>query len=231
MAKSTADLVTILRNVTGRVDSSDPLFTDPIMIQYLNDFIQLESTQDIRIFKNRTWYEFTIDKNTVNPIPIDLQTIVMINGNVGASTLEPPAYVEGFDLWWFQDPAEFYRRWPEINHQIPHYHTHQRPLAVLWYNNELTFPGHFDTFSELDTRTFLVKIAAYQVEVQLTPNGFIDQDYLYRYICYGAALDIFSDYGETDKYRDIMPAYMRYRSLVYARTSAQYQNQRPSPEF
>lgn len=219
MAKSTADLVTILRNVTGRVDPSDPLFTDPIMIQYLNDFIQLEATQDIRIFKNKTWYEFTIDENTVIPVPIDLQTIVMINGNVGASTLEPPAYVDGFDLWWFQNPAEFYLRWPETQTYTP-----QRPTAVLYYNNELTFRGPPD-------KEYLVKIAAYQVEVQLTPNGFLSQDYLYRYVCYGAALDIFSDFGETDKYNDIMPAFRRYRSLVYARTSAQYQNQRPSPEF
>ena len=61
MAKTAADLITILRNTTGREDASDPLFTDTIMLQYINDFIQLQSTQDIRIFKNKTFFFFLFD--------------------------------------------------------------------------------------------------------------------------------------------------------------------------
>jgi hypothetical protein len=219
MAKSAADLILILRNVTGRVDASDPQFTDTIMLQYLQDFIQLQSTQDIRIFKNKTWWEFILDPVTSpNPYPVDLQTIVMINGNVGASTIEPPAYADGFPVFWYQSPAEFYQIWPETQTYQP-----QRPTYVLYYNNELTFRGPPD-------KPYLIKIAAYQVEIQIS-DGVLNQDYLYRYICYGAALDIFSDFGEMDKWRDIYPAYQRYRALVYSRTYSQYQNQRPSPEF
>ncbi len=219
MAKSSADLILILRNVTGRVDASDPLFTDAIMLQYLQDFIQLQSTQDIRIFKNKTWYEFLLDPATSpDPYPVDLQTIVMVNGNVGASTIEPPCYADGFPVFWYQDPAEFYGIWPETQTYQP-----QRPTYVLYYNNELTFRGPPD-------KEYLIKIAAYQVEVQIT-DGVLNQDYVYRYICYGAALDIFSDFGEMDKWREIFPAYQRYRALVYSRTYSQYQNQRPSPEF
>ena len=219
MAKSSADLILILRNVTGRVDASDPLFTDAIMLQYLQDFIQLQSTQDIRIFKNKTWYEFLLDPATSpDPYPVDLQTIVMVNGNVGASTIEPPCYADGFPVFWYQDPAEFYGIWPETQTYQP-----QRPTYVLYYNNELTFRGPPD-------KEYLIKIAAYQVEVQITV-GVLNQDYVYRYIFYGAALDIFSDFGEMDKWREIFPAYQRYRALVYSRTYSQYQNQRPSPEF
>lgn len=219
MAKSAADLILILRNVTGRVDASDPLFTDAIMLQYLQDFIQLQSTQDIRIFKNKTWYEFLLDPATSpDPYPVDLQTIVMVNGSVGASTIEPPCYADGFPVFWYQDPAEFYGIWPETQTYQP-----QRPTYVLYYNNELTFRGP-------PNKEYLIKIAAYQVEIQIT-NGVLNQDYLYRYICYGAALDIFSDFGEMDKWREVFPAYQRYRALVYSRTYSQYQNQRPSPEF
>ncbi len=219
MAKSAADLILILRNVTGRVDASDPLFTDEIMLQYLQDFIQLQSTQDIRIFKNKTWYEFLLDPTTSpDPYPVDLQTIPMINGNIGASTIEPPCYADGFVVFWYQSPAEFYAIWPETQTYQP-----QRPTYVLYYNNELTFRGPPD-------KEYLIKIAAYQVEVQIT-NGVLNQDYLYRYICYGAALDIFSDFGEMDKWREVFPAFQRYRALVYSRTYSQYQNQRPSPEF
>ncbi len=218
MAKSAADLILILRNVTGRTDASDPQFTDEIMLQYLQDFIQLQSTQDIRIFKNRTWYEFTYGPANSDPFPVNLQDIVLIDGQVGASTLEPPCYADGFVVFWYQSPAEFYGIWPETQTYQP-----QRPTYVLYYNNELTFRGPPD-------KDYLIKIAAYQVEIQIT-NGILETDYLYRYICYGTALDIFSDFGEMDKWRDIYPAYTRYRALVYGRTNCQYQNQRPSPEF
>ncbi len=219
MAKTAADLILILRNVTGRVDASDPQFTDAIMLQYLQDFIQLQSTQDIRIYKNKTWYEFTLDPDiSPNPYPVDLQTIILVNGNQGASTIGPPCYADGFTVFWYQDPAEFYAIWPETQTYQP-----QRPQYVLYYNNELTFRGPPD-------KEYLIKMEAYQVEIQIT-DGLLNQDYLYRYICYGAALDIFSDFGEMDKWREIWPAFQRYRALVYSRTQSQYQNQRPTPEF
>ena len=96
MAKSIADLLIILRNTTGRVDASDPLFTDEIMTQYLMDFTQLESTQDVRLFKNKTWFEFTLSTTSPDPFPIVLNQLVLVNGNIGASTIEPPCYANGF---------------------------------------------------------------------------------------------------------------------------------------
>lgn len=222
MAKTGADLIKILRNITGRVDASDPLFTDAIMLQYLQDFIQLQSTQDIRIFKNKTFYTFSIDPTTPNPFPVNLQTIELENGHIGASTIEPPCYANGFFVYWYQSPQEFYQIWPETQVYQP-----QRPTYVMYYNNELNFKGPPD-------QEYLIKMTAYQVEIAITPNeagGGLDQDYLYRYVCYGTALDIFSDFGEMDKWRDIFPAFTRYRALVYGRTYSQYQNQRPAPEF
>lgn len=218
MPKTAADLILIVRNITGRVDNTDPQFTDEIMLQYIQDFIQLQSTQDIRIFKNKTWYEFNLGLLSANPFPVNLQEIVLIDGQVGASTIEPPCYADGFPVFWYQDPTEFYRIWPQTQTYQP-----QRPTYVLYYNNELDFKGP-------PNKDYLIKIAAYQVEIQIT-GGVLSQDYLYRYICYGTALDIFSDFGEMDKWREIYPAYQRYRALVYSRTYSQYQNQRPSPEF
>jgi hypothetical protein len=318
MVKSAADLILMLRNVTGRVDSNDPLFTDEIMLGYLNDFLNLESSQDIRLFKNKTWWEFDISPTSPNPMPVDLQQL-------GFSTIGPPAYVElllnsnpinevavpllgtidgtnqiftlpaippvvpgtmiitgtsptqvlyddgngniigngsgtinyftglvsvvfntapavassvtasytynstpntfvqpnnfSLEVWWFQDPADFYRHWPDRLLFTP-----QRPTAILYYNNELTFRGPPDT-------TYHIKIGAYKNEVIINSSGDISADYLFRYAVYGAALDIFMDFGETDKWHEIFPAYTRYRAMVYARTNNQYQNQRPSPEF
>ena len=94
MAKSAADLIQILRNVTGRVDASDPQFTDEIMLQYLQDFISLLSSQDVRLFKNYTWYEFAYGPSDLNPLPIVLQDLVLVNGNVGATTIGPAYYAD-----------------------------------------------------------------------------------------------------------------------------------------
>ena len=225
MAKSLADLILIVRNVTGRVDASDPQFTNEIMAQYLQDFIQLQSTQDIRIAKNYTWWEFNLGTTSTDPYPVDLQTLPLVNGNLGASTIGPECYADGFRVFWFQSPGEFYQIWPETQTYTP-----QRPTYVLYYNNSLTFRGPPD-------QDYLIKISAYQVELQITNADYFDpysglqQDYLYRYLCYGTALDIFSDFGEMDKWREIFPAFQRYRALVYSRTVSQYQNQRPTPEF
>lgn len=318
MAKTVEDLVTIMRNVTGRVDASDPLFTDTIMAQYLNDFVVQLSSQDIRIFKNYTWYEFDISPITPNPYPVDLQGLKL-------TTIGPPAYVQdirvpipnasttapmvgtidgvnniftleafdfvvpgtfdvtctnpaqalsdnslggfkgdgsgiidyetgnvtivfttapaigatvtatydyvvpnspaqqlpqySFNLWWFQSPQDFYAHWPDRLNYTP-----QRPTAVLYYNNELTFRGP-------PNKEYHIKIQAYKEEIQFDSQGSLNADYLFRYLAYGASLDIFSDYGEMDRWNEIFPVFKRYRALVYSRTYSQYQNQRPSPEF
>jgi hypothetical protein len=148
---------------------------------------------------------------------------------VGSTVLASYSYVSNsqnvvpaqysFELWWFQSPAEFYARWPDRLNYTP-----QRPTAVLYYNNELTFRGPPD-------REYHIKIQAYHEEIEWNGDGSLRSDYLFRYLAYGASLDIFSDFGEMDKWRDIFPVFQRYRALVYARTYCQYQNQRPSPEF
>jgi hypothetical protein len=212
LSQSVSDIIQIARNVTGRVDANDPMFTDPIMLRYLNDFLQVEHPQEIRIFQNKTWYEFTIDENSADPYPVDLDALSF-------STIEPPAYVGGFEVFWYQDPLQFYRIWPETQ-------TYQtsRPTYILYYNNTLTFRNPPDT--EYD-----VKIAAYKIDVALEDGSNINYAYLARYLAYGMSLDIFSDFGEMDKYNEIFPVYRRYRGQVLARTHAQYMNQRATPQF
>lgn len=224
MAKNGADIIWILRNVTGRVDSSDPLFTDSVMLQYVNDFLNLEMPQEVRLVENQTWWEFTIDEDSTEPYPVDLQAL-------GFTTIGPPGYIfptdqeevsgqAGFPLWWYQSPSEFYSIWPDTQLYTP-----QRPQYVLYYNNQLVFRGPPD-------QQYNVKIQAYKVEPVLTGvTDTIENDYFWRYVAYGAALDIFSDYGEMDKYETTYKAFMRYKSMVYARTNAQLMNQRTYPTF
>lgn len=234
---SKAQVLEIMRNVTGRVDATDPLFTDPIMTRYLNDFIVQQSSIDVRLFKNYTWWEFTIDDTSLDPYPVNLETITLVNGVTGASTISDPAYISGPDfpstltpsslrLNWFQDPGQFYAKWPPF--QV---FTTQRPTDVLYFNNELTFRGPVPP-----DVTYTIKIQAYSEEVQFTnaEDGTVlsqPPDYLYRYLAYGASLDIFSDYGEMDKYSEIFPVFRKYRGLVQARTWQQFITQRTAPQW
>ena len=224
MNKNGAQIIQIMRNVTGRVDASDPLFTDNIMLGYANDFINLEMPQDMRMFSNKTWWEFQIDPTTPDPMVVDLNAL-------GYSTIGPPAFVwvtnqtaptqiTRFALWWYQDPAIFYSKWPQVTGATP-----QRPQDVLYYNNTLTFRGPQD-------QQYTIQIQANKMEPILSSElATLSNPYFFRYVAYGASLDIFSDFGEMDKFSLTMPAYMRYRSLVYARTNQQYENQRPYPAF
>lgn len=222
--KSGSEVIQILRNVTGRVDASDPLFTDTIMLGRINDFINLEMPQDARLFENKTWWEFNIDPTTPDPMPVDLASL-------GFSTIGPPAYVwvdnevspsqiTRFDLWWYQDPGVFYAKWPQVTGVTP-----QRPQDVLYYNNTLTFRG-------TPNQEYRIQIQANAIQAILnSPTDELSASYFWRYAAYGAALDLFYDFGEDDKAAKAMIPYNRYRSMVYARTNQQYQNQRPYPTF
>lgn len=212
MAKSGSSIITIMRNVTGRVDSSDPLFTDSVMLGYINDFLALIMPQEVRLYENKTWWEFTIDENSADPFPVDLQTL-------GFTTIGPDIYIDGFVADWFQSPGLFFAKWPETQT-----YTEQRPVDVLWYNNELVFRGPPD-------QSYDVKVNAYKVEAIIKEGTDIDNDYFWRYVAYGASLDLFSDYGEMDQYEKYYPAFVRYRSLVYARTNQQLSAQRTLPRF
>ena len=213
MAVDGNQIISIMRKVTGRMDSLDPQFTDEIMLQYASNFANLVMPQEVRLYENKTWWEFTYDTTSADPYPVDLQTL-------GYTTIGPPCYIGGFDLQWFQSPGLFFGKWPETQT-----YTAQRPTDVLYYNNELVFRAPTDD-------SYTVKIAAYKVEAELTSiNQNIETDYLFRYIAYGASLDIFSDYGEMDNYNAYFPIFKRYRSIVYARTNQQLMSQRTFPTF
>lgn len=221
---STEEVINIMRHVTGREDRSDPLFTDELMLDYLNNFITQQSSIDVRLFKNYSWWEFQIDQTTgQDPIPVDLQSL-------GFSTISDPAYISGpldvdppfpnsWELIWYQDPQQFYYKWPNFEVFQP-----QRPTDVLYFNNELTFRGPQD-------QPYIVKIQVYREEIQCDLNADIPFNYLYRYLAYGAALDIFSDYAEMDNYQKIFPVFMKYRGLVQARTWQQFITQRTLPQW
>lgn len=217
-----------MRNVTGRTDRYDPAFTDAIMVDYLNAFVQQEHPQEVRIFQNQTWWDFPITPTTLNPMPVDLDLL-------GFSTINAPAYIaytfgalSSFRLFWYEDPQQFYARWPWSQVFTP-----QMPTDVLYYNNELTFRGPPD-------QLYNIRISAYRIDYSFAGGtnknsgsilANVPTAYLTRYFAYGAALDILSDYRETDVYNEVFQVYRRYRGQVLARTWNQFETQRTFPQF
>jgi len=232
LEQSGGSVIQIMRNVTGRVDRTDPAFTDPIMYDYLNFFLQNEHPQEVQLFQNRTWWDFSIDPTTPNPMPVDLDAL-------GYASINSPAYiyqvnapvppVSSFPLFWYENPRDFYARWPWNQVFTP-----QMPNYVLYYNNELTFRGPPD-------QLYNVRISAYKIDYSFKggsnttlQNSILSKvpvAYLTRYLAYGAALDILSDYGEMDKYNEVFQVYRRYRGQVLARTWNQLSSQRTDPSF
>jgi len=225
-----SNVIQIMRNVTGRVDKNDPAFTDAIMYDYLNIFLQAEHPTEVRLFEDQTWWDFSIDPNTADPMPVNLDTLgySTIGGLAYISYLDPALNPNTFKLFWYENPGDFYYRWPWNNVFTP-----QQPTYVLYYDNTLTFRGPPD-------QSYNVRISANKIKLYFG-GGQENQGqpgvtevmpaYLTRYLAYGAALDILSDYGESDKYNEVFPVYRRYRGQVLARTWNQLQSQRTEPTF
>ena len=212
MSKSAAQIITIMRHVTGREDNTDPQFSDTVMLGYVNDFYQLIMGQEVRLFELNTWYEFTLTANDDEYV-IDLSAI-------GDSILRPPAYVGGYQVEWLQSPQAFYSVWPQTQTYQP-----TRPQYILYYNNRLLFRAPPDD-------DYAVKIAAYKINATMpSTNTNITEDYWWRYVAYGAAIDLLTDYNELDRVTQLMPLFERYKSIVYARTMTQLSNQRTYPTF
>jgi hypothetical protein len=233
LTQSGAVVINIMRNVTGRVDKQDPYFTDPIMYDYLNMFLQVEHPTEVRLFEEETWWDFSIDPTTPDPLPVNLDAL-------GYSTIGPLAYVSyatpspnTFKLFWYEDPGDFYYRWPWDNIFTP-----QQPTYVLYYDQSLTFRGPPNQEYNVRIQANLIKIyfAGSANNNLNTPSGqqgvtSVMPAYLTRYLAYGASLQILSDYGEMDKYNEVFQVYRRHRGQVLARTWDQLSSQRTGPDF
>lgn len=217
MSKTVADVLPIMRNVTGREDSSDPAFSDSVMIGYINDFYQLIMGQEVQLFDEEGWYEFnTIADQSVYPVNMNVNEATSIYRNV----LLNPCYVDGFQAELTLSPQTFFAKWPETQTYQP-----TRPSYLLYYDNEITLRSPPD-------KEYLVKIMAYKVNHELTQQGsVIEQDYWWRYIAYGASIDLLNDYNESERVAEVMPAFMRYKNIMTARTMKQLSNQRTWPCF
>lgn len=232
MVKYVSDALTIMRKVTARVDAGDQQFTNEIMVGYLNDFYQLVMPQELKLYEDLGFMTFTIEQgqdtvyvalNADNNFTADNSPAVVDSNGKFWNVIGPPAYIGGYHLFWYEDPTAFYNIWPETQ-------TYQqtRPQYVLYWDDKLVFRAP-------PNQQYQVKIAGYRTNPALVLNAEVDSqidlDYWWRYIAYGAALDLLADYGETAVYNDTYPIFLRYKDLVTARTYIQQNQKRTNPSF
>ena len=114
MTKTANDIIQIVRNATGRNDKTDPMFTDQVILGYINDFYTLEMGQELRLKEKRTWWEFDYGPdvaNYSNPLPVNLEApfgAPSTPQQVQYTTIGPLCYADGFKVFWYEDPKTFY---------------------------------------------------------------------------------------------------------------------------
>lgn len=204
MSKTLSDLETIVRKVTGRQDQSTSSAT---IFSAISDFYTLETGQELRLFDQQSFYEFTTTAST-DEYSIDMDAV----SGIGYSIFKDPVWVDGYRVDLYTDPCIFFALWPDTQD-----YTEQRPTSILWYDNKLTFRAPPDD-------AYDVKITAYKLNSELTQSSdVIGKDYWFRYLAYGASLDMLADSCEFEKYGQVMPIFERYKDMVNARTYTQHQ--------
>lgn len=230
MAQFVSDCLRTMRLAIAKRNENDPDSNDTTLLQYLNDFINLTMSDDVKIFEQFGTLSFTIDETnttgvyTFNDVGATSEfTNISQEGFI--SLLDPPASSISWNkLWIYQDPGYFYGMWGINNTDvlIPGY-----PTEMLYYGNEMVF-------RTIPNTAYLVEIYGYKIVPEFSSDGdpAIPHDYWMRYLAYGAALNYARDYRfESDKFGMLEKHFNHERKQLLTRTHNQRKMQRAKPSF
>lgn len=230
-----SDVLRTMRLVISRRNSNDPDASDQTLFQYVQDFIALTMSDDVKVFENFGTLIFTIDQS--NP------TAVYTFNEVGAasiftnisieawcSLLNPPQQSVSWNkLWIYQDPGEFFSIWGVNNEQIliPGF-----PTMMLYYGTTMTF-------RTIPDNAYQIQIYGYTENPEFATeppdevgNQVLPQAYWMRYLAYGAAVNYMRDYNyDPNTLAMAQQGYRRERALLLTRTHNQRKIVRGFPEF
>lgn len=218
-----------MRLALGKRNENDPDSSDDMFITYLNDFVSLTMSDDVKLFEQFGTLSFTIDETnttgvyTFNDVGAD-HCFVNISQEAYISLLDP---VDNSVSWNFlpiyQDPGEFFAIWGINNDEIliPGY-----PTNLLYYGNEFTF-------RTIPQTSYLIKIFGYKKNDDFPdPNIDLEFDYWLRYLAYGAALNYAQDFRYDEaSYSGIKRGFARERKLMLTHTHNQVKMARALPRF
>jgi len=110
-----ADIRTKVRRITGR--PSPQQITDDQIDEYVNTFYLYDMPETLRLFSQESVFEFMTEQN------IDQYDLTSITTWTGVSnepvvdvyiTLNPPAYIAGYQSFWSQNREQFFRTYPAL---------------------------------------------------------------------------------------------------------------------
>jgi len=230
MAQFVSDCMRIMRLALGRRNENDPDSNDPTLFRYLQDFINLTMSDDIKIFEQFGTLSFVIDESnttgvyTFNEVGA-ASDFTNISQEGFISLLDPPnGSISWNQLWIYQDPGIFYGTWGINNTDvlIPGY-----PTEMLYYGNEMVF-------RTIPNTSYLVEIYGYKIVPRFSEEGdpALPYDYWLRYLAYGAAKEYATDFRYDDAaMAKIDKSFFRQRKLLLTRTHNQVKQQRCYPRF
>ena len=230
MAQFVSDCLRTMRLAIGRRNENDPDSNDNTLLQYLNDFVTLTMSDDLKIFEQFGTLSFTIDESnttgvyTFNDVGADA-SFTNISNEAFISLSDPPdGSISWNQLWIYQDPGQFYSLWGINNTDvlIPGY-----PTQMLYYGNEMVF-------RTIPNTSYLVQIYGYKILPAFSDEGDpeIPHPYWMRYLAYGAAMNYARDYRfEADKFGMLQRHYQHERKLLLTRTHNQRKMSRAEPRF
>jgi len=235
------NVITIMRTGLGRRNENDPDSSDETLISYLNDFVSLTMSDDVKLFEQFGTLSFTIDETNTSGV----YTFNDIGSDTDFVNISQEAYIslkdpENKSVSWnqlpiYQDPGEFFAIWGINNDEIliPGY-----PTTVLYYGKEFTFRTIPET-------SYIVKFYGYKQNKnyfntinpdtgeEIDPiNQELQFNYWLRYLAYGAMLNYAMDYRyEDNALAKIKIGYSRERKLMLTHTHNQIKLNRSYPRF
>ena len=232
MAQNLSDILRILRLAIGRRNANDPDASTSTLTQYINDFVNLTMTDDIKIFEQFGTLTFSIDENDTTGV-ITFDEANAENGtefsNIGMEgfiTLTDPP--EGSVSWnrleIYQDPGIFFDEWGVNNTDV----------LIAGYPTQMLYYGTEFTFRTIPNTGYTIILYGYKLVPNFSSDGDpeIPQAYWLRYIAYGAAKNYAADYRfAAEETARINENFSRERNLLLTRTHNQRKISRCLPRF
>ncbi len=229
MTQFVLNVLSTMRLAVGRRNKNDPDSSDTTFLQYLNDFINLTMTEDLKIFEQWGTLSFPIDENnttgvyTFNDVGASDQFSNITNEAFITLTDPPEASISWNRLEVYQDPGQFFDLWGVNNSEIliPGY-----PTQMLYFGTEFTFRTIPDT-------GYTIIIYGYKVvPVFAATADEIPFDYWMRYLAYGAAMNYARDFRFESETRAMLERdFAHERQLLLTRTHNQIKRSRSMPRF
>lgn len=219
-----------MRTLLGRRNESDQDANDATMLSYLNDFVHITQSDDVKLFEQFGTLEFTITTSnttgvfTFNDVGADSNFVnIDVEGFITLTT-PPTSSISWNSLWIYQDPKRFFDKWGVHNETIL---TKGFPTEMLYYGNKFTF-------RTIQDNSYDVILYGYKENAEFSSTGDpkLSFDYWLRYLAYGAAKNYAYDYNIADvRKQNIDKGFARERALMLTRTHNQRTKQRGAPSI